>query len=284
MAGVFGGEIISADSRQVYKEMDIGTGKDLRLAAKIWGYDLVDPDKEFSVAQYRNYALNIIRHFFSSGILPILTGGTGLYIKAVVDGINTVDVPKNDDLRKVLEGKKPEELFESLAQMDPLKAASMNYSDKRNPRRLVRAIEIATWKIDNQDKENYGQGLGLPAGRVLFIGLTAPPIYLNSLIERRVRQRLEAGVEEEIKNLIDRGVSWEAQAMSALGYRQWRDYFAGKASREEAITAWKKEEVKYMRRQLTWFKNDKRINWFDVSLSGYEEKVESMVKRWYSKD
>jgi len=283
LAKIFEGEIISADSRQIYRTMNIGTGKDLHLAAKIWGYDLVDPGKEFSVAQYCRYAFDIIHNFFKKGVLPILTGGTGLYIKAVVDGIATVDIPKNDNLRKILEEKKPEELFESLAQIDSLKAAAMNYSDKQNPRRLIRAIEVATWRIDNQEEQKNGRGLGLSTNQVLFVGLTAPLAYLSCLIEKRIRQRIKDGVEREIKDLVDGGVSWETQAMTSLGYRQWRGYFEGQTSKEESIKAWKREEIKYMRRQLTWFKNNRRINWFDISLPGYGEKVENMVKKWYSR-
>lgn len=282
LAAAFEGEVISADSRQVFRGLDIGTGKDLVLAAKIWGYDLVDPEKEFSVANYRRYALDVIQHFLKNGVLPILTGGTGLYIKAVVDGIATVDVPKNNDLRRILEAKKPEELFESLAQIDALKAASLNYSDKKNPRRLIRAIEVATWKIDNQEKEGDGSGLGFPAGQVLFIGLIAPTPYLARLIEKRVGQRVNEGIEGEIRGLIDSGVSWDDQSMTSLGYREWRRYFEGKATRTEVIKIWEKAEIQYMGRQLTWFKKDKRINWFDVSRPGYEEKVESMVKKWYA--
>ena len=284
LAKTLGGEVISADSRQVYRGLDIGTGKDVHLAAKIWGYDLVDPGRVFSVAQYRLFALNIIRHFLKAGILPILTGGTGLYIKAVVDGIATVNIPQNPDLRRILADKRPEELFESLAQMDALKAAAMNYSDKHNPRRLVRAIEIATWKIDNQDKDDGGRGLGFSPDQVLFIGLTAPLVYLKHLIGLRVERRIAEGVEEEIRNLLSQGIAWETQAMTSLGYRQWQGFFEGKISREAAISLWKNEEIKYMHRQVTWFKNNPRIIWIDISKHGYEEKVEGMVKKWYYSD
>lgn len=284
LAKKFPAEIISADSRQVYKDMDIGTGKDKPQGVNIWGYDLVSPNEEFSVAQYRDYVLTIIPRFFKSGKLPILVGGTGLYIKAIVDGINTVNIPRNRQLRQMLTNKKPEELFENLAQLDSIKAASLNASDKLNPRRLERAIEIATWKIDNQTEVGKLAGINLPAKDILFIGLSAPESFLFRLVENRIHNRLNQGLEIEIKGLLAKGVSWQAQAMTSLGYREWQNYFLGTASRDDVIVIWEKEEKKYIKRQLTWFKSNPRIKWFDVSIPGYKEKVENMVKKWYYSD
>jgi len=151
------GDVISADSRQVYRGLDIGTGKDLPKKAKIkflsgqkygyyevggvkiWGYDFADPRHSFNVSQYLKFTKKIIADIVKRGNLPILVGGTGLYIKGVIDGIPTAEVPKSNRLRKNLEGKTPEELYEMLAQIDSIKAAEMNSSDKKNPRRLMRA-------------------------------------------------------------------------------------------------------------------------------------------------
>ena len=161
LAKKFGGEVVSADSRQVYKGMDIGTGKDLPKNSKfeirnsklggsyivagvpIWGYDIADSKKGFNVAQYTKITRTIIENIFVRGKLPILVGGTGLYIKGAVDGIATAEVRPNVKLRKSLFEKSPEELFEILAQVDAIKAGSLNSSDRRNPRRLIRAIEVA---------------------------------------------------------------------------------------------------------------------------------------------
>jgi tRNA dimethylallyltransferase len=180
-----------------------------------------------------------------------------------------------------LETKSPQELFESLAQIDSIRAAAMNFSDKSNPRRLIRAIEVATWKIDNKTPEAKLTGIDLPPKDILFIGLTAPESYLFQMVGNRIQTRLTQGIEAEIKGLIAQGVTWKSQAMTSLGYREWQNYFLGKIDKSTAITDWKREELKYVKRQLTWFKNDPRINWFDISGEGYGKKVENMVKKWY---
>lgn len=274
----FNGEIISADSRQVYKGMDIGTGKEWGDGAKIWGYDLVSPKEEFSVSKYLKFAQKCISDIEKRGKLPILVGGTGLYIKGVIDGIPTVDVPRNKRLRKNLEDRPADQLYEQLSQIDSFKAGSMNFSDKKNPRRLIRAIEVATWMIDNSKKD-------LPQNKkifdALFIGLTAPPILLEERINRRVEDRITYGFEDEVKRLIDSGVDWNDQSMMSLGYRQWRDFAEGAVERETALSEWKKEERKYARRQMVWWRRDGRINWFDINEPKYRKKVENQVKKWY---
>ncbi|MEK7113015.1 MAG: tRNA (adenosine(37)-N6)-dimethylallyltransferase MiaA [Patescibacteria group bacterium] len=292
LAKKLGGEIISADSRQVYKGMDIGTGKDLPKnaeknegyylikAVRVWGYDLVDPKKDFSVANYVRFARKVVGEVGGRMKLPILVGGTGLYIQGVVDGIPTADVPKNENLRKNLIGKSPEELFEILAQQDPIRAASLNASDRKNPRRLIRAIEIAQRKL--QTGRELDKSFASKDYSTLFVGLTAPKEYLLGKIDERVEARVEAGVEEEIRKLLERGVSWEDQAMTALGYRQWKEYFDKGKTKEKVISEWKNEERKYAKRQITWFKRDGRINWFNITRPSWDKKVEKLVKKWYN--
>lgn len=303
-----GGEIVSADSRQVYKELDIGTGKDLPKNSKlqgsnlkleignwdlgfyliqgikVWGYDLVEPTEEFSVAQYLKFAREIIKDIWHRGKLPIVVGGTGLYIRAVVDGIETASIPKNKKLRSRFEGKSAKELFEILAGVDPIRAASMNRSDKKNPRRLVRAIEIASAKEDylpdDGEVADFTRGVG--ADDVLFIGLAASSKKINERIKKRVNKRVGQGIEKEVEELTKKGVSWDSQAMSSLGYRQWKGYVEGKKKKDEVILEWIREEKKYAKRQLSWFKKDKRINWFDVDKEGWRNKLEDLVKKWHN--
>jgi len=278
LSKVLAGELISADSRQVYKGMDIGTGKDKERVGPILGYDLVDPKKEFSVAQYIGFAKDAIEKIWRNKKLPIVVGGTGLYIKALVDGIQTVDIPRNDILRAGFDGKTVEELFDTLSQVDSVKAASLNSSDKKNPRRIIRAIEIAI------DKSGV-KGAKSPKinADVLFVGLTASKETLNERIEKRVVKRIYQGIEREIENLLKTGVSWDSQAMQSLGYRQFRGYFEGEQSIDEVEYLWAHEEQKYIKRQITWFKKDNRINWFDITDPNYKKKVERLVKKWYSK-
>lgn len=297
LAKRFKGELVSADSRQVYKGMDIGTGKDLPFLArfhpepggvggyylygstKLWGYDLVTPDKNFSVSQYIKFAKKIIGDIAKRGNLPILVGGTGLYIKALLDGIPTAEIPQNKDLREKLKEKTSSELYETLAQLDPGKAGSLNSSDSKNPRRLIRAIEIATWKLSfGQTKKISPVLFGWDS---LIVGLTTDIDVLSQKIKKRVDKRLARGLEKEIKSLLSKKIDWDSQAMSSLGYRQWRDYFEKKISFDQAIVNWVAEEKKYTKRQMTWFKKDARIKWFDIKEMNTAKKVENLVKKWY---
>jgi len=301
LAKKFNGELISADSRQVYKGMNIGTGKDLPKGvkiklpwfqkygyyeingAKIWGYDLADPRHEFSVAQYIKFAERIVSDILKRGKLPILVGGTGLYIKGVVDGIATAGVPKNNQLRKNLEGKSSDELFEKLAQMDSFKAGQMNASDKKNPRRLIRAIEVAMWRINNV-KKNRELEKKRKDLKILMIGLTAPERFIFGRIKLRVTQRVKAGIKKEVQDLLRKHVNWDMQSMSSMGYGEWKDYFDNKKTEGEVVKSWEVEENKYVKRQMVWFKKDKRIRWFDITGSNYPESVEKSVEKWYSTD
>jgi tRNA dimethylallyltransferase len=295
LADILGGELVSADSRQIYRNLNIGTGKDVLKddrydpqgfydvgGIKIWGYDLVGPKAAFSVGRYLRFAKRTIADILKRKKLPILVGGTGLYIKAVVDGIPTAFVPRNVSLRRNLAEKKPQELFELLAQLDPIKAGSLNTSDRANPRRLVRAIEIATWGFEHKKLKPPRLPFFANRPQVLFIGLTARREFLAKKIEARVDKRIAQGLEKEVRDLLSSGVNWKHQSMSSFGYREWRDYFEGKKSRDEVITTWKKEEKRYAKRQLTWFKKDERINWFDTSNEDFVRKVEQLVKKWYS--
>lgn len=282
LAKEFNGVLISADSRQVYKGMDIGTGKERPKGVEVLGYDLVDSRDEFSLSQFVSFANKTIENIYSQEKLPILVGGTGLYIKGVVDGIETSSIPKNEDLRKSLEKFSIEELFEKLAQLDPTKAANMNVSDKKNPRRLIRAVEIAQHRLlGGVSKERHAD-----FADVLFVGLYAPKDILRKLITKRIQESVEDGIEKEVEGLIKKGVRWDDQYMSSIGYRVWKDYFdppsGGKKSKGEVIEEWIREEVKYASRQVVWFKRDERINWFVVSSQGWQKRLENLVKKWYS--
>ena len=301
LAKKINGEIISADSRQVYRGMDIGTGKDLPKGVKIklpwfqkygyyevggvkiWGYDLADPRHEFNVAQYIKFAERVILDIIKRGKAPILVGGTGLYIRGVVDGIPTASVPKNNLLRKNLEKMPPGELFEKLAQMDSLKAGQMNASDKKNPRRLIRAIEVAMWKINNIKKEKEMESRKKDL-TVNLIGLTAPEKLIFKRIKLRVAERVTAGIKKEVQDLLKKHVTWEMPSMSSMGYRQWKDYFGNGRSQAEVVREWETEEKKYVKRQMVWFKKDKRIRWFNITSADYPENVEKLVEKWYSSD
>jgi len=278
LAKKFNGDLISADSRQVYKEMDIGTGKDHPKEMKIHLIDVVAPNQEFSVAQYANLAWKVIKDIWSRKKLPIIVGGTGFYIKGVIDGIETLGVPPDWELRKKLSNLDIKKLREILEKTCPERMRGMNESDRNNPRRLIRAIEIASISVPSQLH---------PTPYILnplFIGLTAPYKILYQRIDKRVEERIKEGVEDEIRGLLNKGYSFVYSTLGVtIGYQEWQPYFEGKATQDEIIQRWKFAEHAYARRQMTWFKKDKRINWFDINKKGWENGVEKLIKNWYTK-
>jgi len=302
LAKEFEGEIISADSRQVYRGMDIGTGKD--ITGGIWrpvrkgkereaeGYwevegvpihllDVVNPNEEFSLSHFYRLAWREIKNLWQKGKLPILVGGTGLYIDGVVDGVETREIPRHPKLRAELKDWSAEKLFNHLAKLDSERAALMKRSDKFNPRRLVRAIEVALFRKENPSWR--------PAKHTesdhLYIGLNAPREILDKRIDERVRRRLNEGLEEEIKGLLDKGYTWNKSALGdTLGYKEWQSFFKGEEPKEKTIVRWKTDEHQYARKQDTWFKSNQRIHWFDISNEGWKNGVEDLVRKWYTKN
>lgn len=260
MAKKFNGELISADSRMVYKYMDIGTGKDIKKYGKIFGYDLVNPNEEFSISNYSRFARKAINEIQKREHLPILVGGSGLYIKSVISDITTISVAPDKKLRKKLEIKTVDELFEKLLKINPERAKSMNDSDRRNPRRLIRAIEIAK-KEPESNFIKYD---------VLFVGLTANKEILKKRIGKRVDERINNGFEEEL-NFLKKKDFFRYVPSRTLGYKDWLD-----------IEKWKLEEFKYAKRQMTWFKKESQINWFDITTAKFEKDVEKLIQKWYS--
>lgn len=295
----FNGEIISADSRQVYRGMDIGTGKEItnvkcQVAKRkiknqyfrvyileqipIWLWDVVEPDQEFSVADYYKVAWAVIGNIWERGKLPFLVGGTGFYMKGIVDGIPSLGISPDWGLRRNLEGKDVKKLASMLKNLDPARWENMNDSDRQNSRRLIRAIEIAQIvKFPYSIKETL-----YAKNDVLFIGLKAPLKILYELIDKRVEERMEKGAEDEVRELLKTGYSWDLPAMSGMGYREFKNFFTDKITLEEAVMRWKFDEHAYARRQLIWFKKDRRIYWFDITNVNYSQEVEKLVRTWYN--
>lgn len=286
LAKKFGGEVVSADSRQVYKGMDIATGKDIDGGKKksgiwyiknipVWLLDVADPGQLLSVAQYHRLAHLAIEDIWKRKRLPILVGGTGLYIKAMINGIDTLGIPPNPQLRATYAKKIAEDLFGVLLHLDPETANSLNRSERKNKQRLLRRIEIAQAGVGKKHTVEW-KDLG-----VLMLGLSVPNQILREKIFTRIDRWIARGAQGEVARLVISGVGWDTQAMSAIGYRQWRPFFEGSQTRSQVIQRWKQEEWRYSRRQLTWFKKDKRIRWFDTTEPGWQRKVEKLVGSWY---
>jgi tRNA dimethylallyltransferase len=260
MAKKINGEIISADSRQVYKGLDIGTGKikeSEMQGIKHYLLDVADPKKQFSVVKYVELAEKAIEEIFSKNKLPIIVGGTGFYIQALVDGIILPDVSPNKDLRKELNKKTSEELFEMLKKLDLQRAEKI---DPKNSRRLIRAIEIASalGKVPaiKKSQKKY---------EVEFIGLTASPENLKERIKNRLDKRIEEGMIDEVKDLHTRGLSWKRMNELGLEYRYIAQFLQGKMTEAQMKEKLATEIWRYAKRQITWFKNDKRIDWRMIS-------------------
>jgi tRNA dimethylallyltransferase len=260
---------------------DITVGYYKKYGIKIWGLDIVNPDKDFSVAHFVEYTEIAIEDITKRGKLPIIVGGTGLYIKAITDGIETVNIPRNEKLRNDLATKTVPELQEILQDVNSQKYASMNGSDRKNPRRLIRAIEVARFErkpVHYERTEFHSKNLV----NVLVIGLSATKERLHKRIDDRVAKRIKHGAVEETKRLLNSGYNENLQSMSGIGYGELVRYVKGTISSQEAIEKWRREEYKYCRRQLTWFKKDKRIKWIDITEKNWHQELEKIICRWYN--
>lgn len=259
IARKFNGEVISADSRQVYKGMDIGTGKITKREMKGVPHYLLDvasPKKRFTVVEYRKLALKAIDKIFKKGKIPVLCGGTGFYIQAVIDGISIPEVKPDWKLRKKLEMKTTEELFRHLKKLDPKRARNI---DKKNKRRLIRALEIVikTKRPVGAIKKHL-----LPCP-ILIIGIRKNPEELKRLIRKRLSKRLLQGMILEVKRLQKSGVSWKKLEEFGLEYRFIAQYLQDKINYQGMVEKIQKESEQFAKRQMTWFKSDKRIRWID---------------------
>ncbi len=268
LAQKFNGEIISADSRQVYKGLDIGSGKIKKEEMKEVPHYLLDvasPKKRFSVSKYQKLSLKAIEKILKKNKIPIICGGSGFYIQSVIDGIKIPEVKPNYKLRKELSKKTPDELYQMLKKLDKNRAESI---DRKNSRRLIRAIEIAIElkKVPKLEKHP----LPYP---VLILGIKKEKNELKKLIKKRLLKRLDEGMVDEVKNLYKNNVSFKKLEEFGLEYRYIAFYLQGKITYDEMVKSLQKEIEHYAKRQMTWFKKDDRIIW----IKNYKE-AEKLVK------
>lgn len=284
LAQKFHGEIVAADSRQIYKRMDIGTAKPMgewRWHATWKGIrrtyyvqdiphhlvDILTPGKRFTAAEFRDRSIKYIKMAERNGSVPFVVGGTGLYISSLVDNFYIPRVQANIKLRESLEGKTHEELMSLLTILDPECARTI---DAKNKRRLIRALEVCifTGKPFSQQKKK-----GEPMFRFLQIGIEVPRETLYERIDKRIDSMVEMGVVKEVEELVKKKFSWDLPSMSGIGYRQFRPYVEKKLSLAECIENLKRDTRHYARRQLTWFRREKEIKW----CSNYEQ-AEKLVE------
>jgi len=272
LAKKFNVEIVSADSRQVYKEMNIATAKPWNFQFPIFNFqkrkdkfitvqgiphyliDVVYPNQEFNVALYKKMVLKAIRDIHRRGKIPFLVGGTGLYIKAIVDNIEFPKVPAQKKLREKLEKRSIKELFEIYKKLDPEGA---KFIERKNKRRLIRAIEVCqvTKKSFWQQRER-----GKSLFDILQIGMKLPKKELKKRVEKRTEKMFKTGLEREAKKLAKK-YGWNISPLQTIGYREWKEYFEGKIDKNEVKNRIILHTIQFAKHQMTWFKKDKRINW-----------------------
>lgn len=294
LAKKFNGEVIAADSRQVYKGLDIGTGKlpskNLELkkeeglweidGVKVWMYDVVSTSVQYTVADYVKDAGRVIREIEKEDKLPITVGGTGFYIKALLEGLPNLVVPIDHKLRQDLKKLSLEELQSKLAGLSSTRWNSLNQSDSQNKRRLLRAIELIVMN-PHQDTQKATGGLK-DQFDIFKIGLTAPRPVLYEKIDRRVLSWIDQGIIEEATRLHGGGLSLERMKSLGLEYGVLADYLEGKIQTEDTLIKVMQGKIHgYLRRQLTWFKKEKGISWFDTTDKNFLSIVENEVDTWY---
>ena len=294
LARTFNGEVISADSRQVYKEMDLGTGKITKKEMRGVRHHLLDvtlPKKKFDVVQWKEIADKAITDITRRDKLPIVCGGTGLYIKALTENITYPDVPPDWKLRKKLEKKSVRELFAMLEKLDPQRAKTI---DPDNPRRLMRAIEIAIqrgkapishfpaiageWDICNIQNGNVLRETSVPRYDVLIIGIKKSYDELKKEIARRLVERIRKGMVAEARKLHQQGVSWKRMEEIGLEYKYLALHLQGKLTKKEMAEALNAKSWQYARRQMTWFRKTKNVRWIGT-LKEAEKLVREFVKK-----
>jgi tRNA dimethylallyltransferase len=264
LAKKFGGEIVSADSRMVYRGLDIGTAKPSLKERRDVPHHLIDiakPAQNFSLAQFKRAALKAIREILKCGKIPFLVGGTGLYIDAVVENFRIPRVPPNPELRQQLEkrveAEGTEALYQILKKMDPRGAASIN---PQNSRYLIRALEIA---LSGKKKSLVR---GKPEFSVLPLGLTVPREKLYRILDARTVQQFRAGVIAETEKILQNDVPENAPALTGFVYREVIEHLKGVRNLEATIKLVQQKNRNYAKRQMTWFKRKGAVEWLRASL------------------
>lgn len=280
-ATLFNGEIISADCEQVYKMLNIGSAKanqDELSQAKHHLIDIKEPTQEFSVAEFKQLATSIINDLTVQGKLPIIVGGTGLYMQGLLFPYTFCSSIKDTSIRekynKLLEEKGNDYIFDLLKQVDPESAKVLHKNDVK---RVIRALEIfeQTGKRKSEQTNNSESDYDY---KMIFLNDDREALYQR--INSRVDKMFEDGLEDEVKNILNSGVSWQCQSMQGIGYREFKDYFDGKIDKNQLIENIKKDSRNYAKRQITWFKH--RPNCIEVNIFNQSEIDHALnkIKLW----
>lgn len=275
------GEVISADSMQIYKGMDIGTGKFLpeEQSVKHWGIDICNPDQAYSVALYQKYARDAVEDIFSRGKIPILCGGTGFYIRSVIDDYKFLegeqtDNPIREKYQKYFDENGSHALWELLKQKDSISAGVIH---ENNVIRVIRALEMHEngQSYANQVEKLQNINQKYPA---VFFGLKVDPQILRNRIDDRVDKMFKNGLINEVKQLLKKGYKDAITAANAIGYKETVKYLDGKCTLDQAKDQIKISSRQYAKRQRTWFNKDKRINWITYDQANIDYAIDFILK------
>lgn len=276
LANKYKGEIISSDSMQIYKKLDIGTAKVDLAKTDIPHHmvDILEAHENFSVADFKFKAKEIISDINRRGGLPILVGGTGLYINSIVYNLDftetRADYEYRDELRKILKEKGSEFLYNKLFNLNKDMAEKIH---PNNGQRIIRALEIL--KSGNEKENNFRQEN--EDYNLIFIGLNMDRERLYERINSRVDKMIELGLVDEVRSLLDQGLDKNSQSLKAIGYKEVISYLESEIEYSEMIDLIKKNSRHYAKRQLTWFRRDARIKWFDRESDNLLEEIESYI-------
>lgn len=306
-------EIISVDSRQIYRYLNIGTGKDLPKDAPIlpdrvvtvfrgdeycvspysisdisvWLYDIINPDQQCSIAQFTSIARNVIEYIHRKNKPIILVGGSGYYLSAVLQDIPFMRVPVNAALREELGALSREQLQQRLVQNEPSEYEKLNTSDRNNPRRLIRKIEILQYLRLNplRLQESSGSILCRPTTAVLW----AANESLKRRIITRVDTRLQAGIMHEIAGLLTMGYTWESPGLQTISYKEWQynlslktEHVLSNSDLTNIRSTWIRNEYLYAKRQMTWFRKMPHTTWISVDDPDWYGLLDGYVDAWYT--
>jgi len=278
LAKKLNGEIVSADSRQIYRELDIGTAKPAKKQLKQVKHYLINikkPNQHYTAGQYKRDSIKVINKIIKSGKVPFLVGGTGLYIKSLADNLEIPEVKPDRKLRNKLESeiknKGLKSVYNKLIKLDPEAAYII---DENNPRRVIRALEIAikTKKPFSQQRKK-----GKPLFDILEIGLNPGEKKLTKIIDKRVNKMIGAGLLKEVKRLIKK-YNKRLRTFDAIGYREMIDLLDKKISLKDALKRIKINTWHFAKRQMTWFRKDKNINWIKN-----QREAEKLIKNFLKK-
>ena len=278
LAKKLNGEVISGDSMQVYRQMDIGTAKvtiEEMEGVTHHCIDILDPKDQYSVHDFQQTVRKQITEITNRGHVPIIVGGTGLYIKAALYDYTFSEMENNhDEINKKYKDYTNEQLYAHLKQIAEESAKILHFNNRR---RVLRAIEIYE-QTGQKKSEMINEQEHICLYDAYFVGLTLPRELLYERINLRVDLMMKNGLQGEMESLIKQGLTRENQSMKAIGYKEWFDYFEGKCDLNEVSENIKKHSRQYAKRQYTWFKNQFDVHWYDVCLENFSKTIEEVSR------